>query len=116
MESESCTFVIGSTEQLWGAGAAVGLGKGQGAGVLGVIAGRAQWRGQIRVVGVAVPVISNGVPALARPPHVICTATHILSPDQPEVTPALVLGAVKFLFPNIMILLLTAAPALKHCY
>ena len=79
VESKCCTFVVGSTEQLWGAGAAIGLREGQTAGVLGVIAGRAQGCRQVRVVGVAVPVTSNGVPALARPPHVICNVTHKFS-------------------------------------
>ena len=76
---EACTFMIGSTEQLWGAGAAIGLREGQAAGVLGVIAGRAEGRRQIRVVGVTVAVVPNCVPALTCPPHVICDFSHKFS-------------------------------------
>ena len=59
------TLVVSITEELWGAGAAIGLREGQAAGVPGVVAGRAQGRRLIWVVGVARPMLPNVIPALA---------------------------------------------------
>ena len=67
--------MVSGTEQLWSAGAAIGLREGHAAGVLGIVAGRAQGRCLVWVMGVTCPVLPNLIPPLACPPHVICTAT-----------------------------------------
>jgi hypothetical protein len=71
--SEGCTLVVGFAKQLWGAGAAIRLREGQAAGVARIIAGRAQRSRLMRVMRIRDVMSIDLIPALACPPHVICS-------------------------------------------